>query len=494
MFDIDIHKLIEQFAFHKGEPMLFNSGLFLFLFAGFYGIYILLSNTERPRLVFVTLFSIYFYYKSSGFYFLLLLGSIVVDFFLAQWIGNSRKHWKRLSLLVVSLMANLGMLAYYKYGNLIHEMFSTMAEVTFEPLDIFLPVGISFFTFQSLSYTIDVYRKKLKPLQNFLDYAFFVSFFPQLVAGPIVRASDFLPQIHQPVLVTKEMFGRAIFLICSGLFKKAVISDYISLNFVDRIFDAPALYSGLENLFGVYGYALQIYCDFSGYSDMAIGIALLLGFRFNENFNSPYQSKNITEFWRRWHISLSTWLKDYLYISLGGNRMGKVRTYINLMLTMLLGGLWHGASLKFMLWGGLHGLALAVHKAVSKVKFIKTNSPALKELGNIGCVLLTFHFVCFCWIFFRAASMEVSWEIISQITQNFKAEVFFDFLMGYKGVVLLMIIGYILHAIPQKVELKVQEQITKAPVPAKAALITLVILIIVQVKSAGIQPFIYFQF
>jgi alginate O-acetyltransferase complex protein AlgI len=494
MFDIDIHKLTDQFAFHTGEPMLFNSGMFLFLFTAFYGIYVLLSKSERPRLIFVMLFSIYFYYKSSGFYFLLLLGSIVVDFFLAQWIGKSKKKWKRLSLLVISLMANLGMLAYFKYGNLIHEMFSALAEVKFEPLDIFLPVGISFFTFQSLSYTIDIYRKKLKPLENFLDYAFFVSFFPQLVAGPIVRASDFLPQIHQPVLVTKEMFGRAIFLICSGLFKKAVISDYISLNFVDRIFDAPALYSGLENLFGVYGYALQIYCDFSGYSDMAIGIALLLGFKFNANFNSPYQSKNITEFWRRWHISLSTWLKDYLYISLGGNKKGKSRTYINLMITMLLGGLWHGASLKFMLWGGLHGLALAIHKAVSKIKIIETNSPVVKGLGNIGGVLLTFHFVCLCWIFFRATSMEVSWEIIDQITQNFRPEVFFDFLTGYKGVVLLMITGYILHAIPRKFELEIQDQITKASVPIKAALITIVILIIVQVKTAGIQPFIYFQF
>src|SRR6478609_5986520 len=460
MFDIDIHKLTEQFAFHSGEPMLFNSGLFLFLFSGFYGVYILLSKTEKPRLIFVTLFSIYFYYKSSGFYFLLLLGSIIVDFFLAQWIGNSKKYWKRLSLLVVSLMANLGMLAYYKYGNLIHEMFSAIAEVKFEPLDIFLPVGISFFTFQSLSYTIDVYRKKLKPLQNFLDYAFFVSFFPQLVAGPIVRASDFLPQIHQPVLVKREMFGRAIFLICSGLFKKAVISDYISLNFVDRIFDAPTLYSGLENLFGVYGYALQIYCDFSGYSDMAIGIALLLGFKFNENFNSPYQSKNITEFWRRWHISLSTWLKDYLYISLGGNRLGKIRTYINLMLTMLLGGLWHGASLKFMLWGGLHGLALAIHKAVSEIfKARRQDTSKVSDaLITFGSILLTFHFVCFCWIFFRATSMQMSWEIISQITQNFKPEVFFDFLVGYKGVVLLMVTGYILHAIPRKFELKIQEE------------------------------------
>jgi len=494
MFDIDIHKLAEQFAFHAGEPMLFNSGLFLFLFTGFYGVYLLLSKAERPRLIFVILFSLFFYYKSSGFYFLLLVGSIIVDFFLAQWIGRSQKYWQRLSLLVLSLMANLGMLGYYKYGNLIHQMFSAMADITFVPLDIFLPVGISFFTFQSLSYTIDVYRKKLQPLENFIDYAFFVSFFPQLVAGPIVRASDFLPQIHQPVFVSKEMFGRAVFLICSGLFKKAVISDYISLNFVDRVFDAPTLYTGLENLFGVYGYALQIYCDFSGYSDMAIGIALLLGFRFNENFNSPYQSKNITEFWRRWHISLSTWLKDYLYISLGGNKKGKIRTYINLMLTMLLGGLWHGASLKFVFWGGLHGMALAVHKFISDIKITSGLSPVAKKLGTIGGVLLTFHFVCFCWIFFRATSMEAGWQMIDQIIQNFKPELFFDFLMGYKGVMLLMIIGYTLHLLPQKFELKAQQQVTNAPLLAKATFVTFVIFLVVQVKSAGIQPFIYFQF
>ncbi len=263
---------------------------------------------------------------------------------------------------------------------------------------------------------------------------------------------------------------------------------------MDRIFDAPTLYTGLENLFGVYGYALQIYCDFSGYSDMAIGIALLLGFRFNENFNAPYQSKNITEFWRRWHISLSTWLKDYLYISLGGNRKGKFRTYVNLMITMLLGGLWHGASLKFVFWGGLHGIALGVHKFASEIKVTAVSSPAVKKLGNIAGVVFTFHFVCFCWIFFRATSMETSWQMLTQIIDNFKPELFFDFLMGYKGVVLLMITGFTLHFLPQRWEEKVQHRVTQAPLVAKAALVTLLILMVVQVKSAGIQPFIYFQF
>src|SRR5258708_6697977 len=494
MFSIDILKLLKQFQYNPEEPLIFNSGFFLFLFLGFLAIYSSLSKTHRPKLIFVTLFSLYFYYKSSGIYFLILIASTVVDYTLANYIYRTPVYWKKLSLMTFSLVINLGLLVYFKYTNFLHGIFSSLAGLTYHPFDIFLPVGVSFFTFQSLSYTIDIYRGTLKPVDHILDYAFFVSFFPQLVAGPIVRAADFLPQINQPTFVSKEMFGRGVYLICHGLFKKAIISNYISLNFVDRIFDAPTLYTGLENLFGVYGYALQIYCDFSGYSDMAIGIALLLGFRFKENFNSPYQSKNITEFWRRWHISLSTWLKDYLYISLGGNRKGKIRTYINLMLTMLLGGLWHGASLKFVFWGGLHGIALAVHKFIEEIKMPLAPSIFVKRIGTIAGVLLTFHFVCFCWIFFRASNMETSWQMISQIIQNFKAQLFFDFLVGYKEIILLMVIGYTLHLLPGKIELKVQDMVIKTPLIAKAALITLVILIIVQVKSAGIQPFIYFQF
>src|SRR6185436_8214581 len=362
MFTIDILKLLKQFQYNPEEPLIFNSGFFLFLFLAFLGIYSRLSKTHRPKLTFVTLFSLYFYYKSSGIYFLILIGSTVVDYTLANFIFQASTKNKKLALLIFSLVVNLGLLGYFKYTNFLVEIFTTFSDGEYKPLDIFLPVGVSFFTFQSLSYTIDIYRRTLKPVENILDYAFFVSFFPQLVAGPIVRASEFLPQIYQPTVVTKEMFGRGVYLICTGLFKKAIISNYISLNFVDRIFDAPTLYTGLENLFGVYGYALQIYCDFSGYSDMAIGIALLLGFHFCLNFDSPYQSKNITEFWRRWHITLSRWLKDYLYISLGGNRKGKFRTYVNLMITMLLGGLWHGASWRFIIWGGLHGTYLVVER------------------------------------------------------------------------------------------------------------------------------------
>lgn len=492
MFPLDIHKIKELFVYHSDEPLIFNSGLFLFLFTAFLWIYISLSTTHRPKLLFVTLFSLYFYYKSSGAYFILLLFATAADFTLARLIHSSKEQWQRKFYLIVTLIVNLGMLGYFKYTNFLLDSFFSLSGAKFEPLDIFLPVGVSFFTFQSLSYTLDVYRGNLKPVDHILDYAFFVSFFPQLVAGPIVRASDFLPQLYKPTVVTAEMFGKGVFLIGCGLFKKAVISDYISINFIDRVFDAPSLYSGVENLFAVYGYALQIYCDFSGYSDMAIGIALLLGFRFPKNFDSPYQSKNINEFWRRWHISLSTWLRDYLYIPLGGNRKGEVRTYANQMLTMLLGGLWHGASWRFIIWGAFHGAALGVHKWFSS-KFpnaVKKDS----SLAHFGSVFVTFHFVCFCWIFFRAADITTVGEILHQVFFNFNLALLPDFLSGYRVVLMLMVIGYMLHFIPREAELAAQETVTRMSLSGKAAFIILVIILVIQTKSSGIQPFIYFQF
>ncbi|MBP9925671.1 MAG: MBOAT family protein [Cyclobacteriaceae bacterium] len=494
MFDIDIHKLAQQFLYNPEEPLLFNSGFFLLLFPVFVTGYILLSKTHRPKFIFVILFSFYFYYKSSGIYFLLLLSTTVIDFNLARFIYATHTPWKRSSLLAVSLIANLGLLVYFKYTNFLHEIFSAAAGIDYVPFDIFLPVGISFFTFQSLSYTIDVYRKNLQPVDHILDYAFFVSFFPQLVAGPIVRASEFLPQLYKPTFVSSEMFGRGVYLICTGLFKKAIISNYIGLNFVDRIFENPTLYTGLENLFGVYGYALQIYCDFSGYSDMAIGIALLLGFQFSINFDSPYQAKNITEFWRRWHISLSTWLRDYVYISLGGNRKGKVRMYVNLLLTMLLGGLWHGAAFRFILWGGLHGVGLALHKLYKSLRLAPLKYRLPQPLSSGLNILFTFHFVCLGWIFFRASSMEVAQQMINQIFGHFNAQVFFDFVYGYRSVLFLMALGYVLHFIPASTERKAEAWVTTIPLTGKAAVVSAIILLIIQTKSAGVQPFIYFQF
>jgi len=489
MFQFDPARILDQFLYHPESPLLFSSGLFLFLFLGFLLVYRMLQPYERARIFWCILFSVYFYYKSSGMYFLLLVVSVYADFHIARWIAAAATKRIKDWLLALSLVTNLGMLAYFKYTNYFFELWAGVTGDQPLHVDLFLPVGISFFTFQSLSYTIDVYRGNLKVLDNIWDYAFFVTFFPQMVAGPIVRAADFLPQIHRPLHISKEQFGRGVFLFCVGLFKKAVISDYISLNFVDRVFDSPMQYTGLENLFGIYGYALQIYCDFSGYSDMAIGIGLLLGFTFPINFNSPYQSLSITEFWRRWHISLSTWLRDYLYISLGGNRHGRARTYLNLMLTMLLGGLWHGAATRFIIWGGLHGTALALERWWKSI-FPGRPGPVRRLLGG----LWTFHFVCFCWIFFRAPDLAAVQAMLGQIAYAFHPQVLPEFLAGYGAVVFWMALGYGLHLLPATWEQAAERRVTALPLPAKAVLITLVAALVMQVKSSDVQPFIYFQF
>lgn len=492
-FDLD--KLLSLFAYHADEPMIFNSGFFLFLFLAFIMVYGALHKTTVPRLIFVTLFSYYFYYKSSGFFFFLLGVITVSDFMLARFIAQAKVEWVRKMLLAESLCIGLGLLFYFKYFNFFGLTLASLTHGNFQPADIFLPIGISFFTFQSLSYTIDVYRGNIKPLTHLLDYAFYISFFPPLVAGPIVRARDFISQIRQPLVVTSEMMNNGIYLIICGLFKKAIISDYIGLNFVDRIFDNPSLYSGIENLFGVYGYGLQIYCDFSGYSDMAIGIALLLGYRFNINFNSPYKSATIQEFWRRWHISLSTWLRDYLYISLGGNRKGRVRTYINLFITMVLGGLWHGANWNFIIWGALHGLALAAHKFLRLILGRGKNDVApTGSLRHVMGVVITFHFVMFAWIFFRNPSLGDCKTVLAQIFLNFQPQVFLQMLSGYKLVFIFIFTGYLLHFMPGKIENYFKNQFISLPLVLKALVTIVLIYFIVQIKSSDIQPFIYFQF
>ncbi|MCF0244614.1 MAG: MBOAT family protein [Bacteroidaceae bacterium] len=487
-------KVIEKLTIYDpAEPMIFSSGIFLFLFLAFALIYFCLQKTSTLRLLFVTLFSYYFYYKSSGFYFFLLAVVTTSDYIIGRLIAKTESKTKAKTLVALSLLIDLGLLAYFKYTNFFAGMLAPLWTNNFQPYDIFLPVGISFFTFQSLSYTIDIYRKRIEPLKNLLDYAFYVSFFPQLVAGPIVRAADFIPQIRKPLVVTPRMFSDGVFLIVSGLFKKAIISDYISVNFVERVFDQPQMYSGLENLLAIYGYTLQIYCDFSGYSDMAIGIALLLGFRFPKNFDSPYKSSSVTEFWRRWHISLSSWLRDYLYISLGGNRKGKIRQYLNLIITMLLGGLWHGASVNFILWGGLHGVALALDKMKNTLLHRPKGYRSKGFTRFIGAII-TFHFVVLSWVFFRNASFENAQLMLTTIVTNFQPQIFLQWATSYSGVAALMVIGYILHFLPSSLTDSLQRFMARTDIIFQALIIIIIIFIVIQVKSSDIQPFIYFQF
>lgn len=548
-FSFTTEQIKQWFTFDPQHPMLFNSSLFLGLFLVFYCVYIITKKYAHFRTVYVTLFSLFFYYKAGGNYFVLLILSSLMDYYFAGRIHRSQHPATRKLFLAISMVTNLGILGYFKYTNFLIDSFNAVLHSNFALQDIFLPVGISFYTFQTMSYTIDVYRREIEPAKSFLDFAFFVCFFPQLVAGPIVRAKDFIPQIYQKIQLTKEETSLALFLIIGGLLKKAVISDYISLNFVDRVFDAPNSYTAIENLMAVYGYTLQIYCDFSGYSDMAIGLALLMGFTLPVNFRTPYQSKNITEFWRRWHISLSTWLKDYLYFSVGGNRKGtfwgyffptlffgatlawainirthtmlplyitcgaialfvlailvskdrkkSVRSHFNQMTTMLLGGLWHGANLRFIIWGALHGLALAIHKTFAEYFPTATDGKrsVISRITSPLFLLITFHFVAFCWIFFRSRDFDIALTIIHNIGDlSFNWQQWHTIIIGYKNVFLLMAIGYVWHFFPQNMNEQLKNFFSSMPILFKAVIIALTFWVVYATASSGAQPFIYFQF
>ena len=502
--------LRDFFGFDAQKPMIFTTSDFWLFFGFVLLVYQFIYQRNRARNLFLLVCSIFFYYKSGGFFVLLLLFTTVADYNLGWLVHRARTKGQKQALIVLSLVINLGMLSYFKYSYFFADLLQAVAGIHIQPINylalwqnaftggsadisqIILPVGISFYTFQSISYVIDIYRGEIKPVDNVWDFAFFVSFFPQLVAGPIVRATDFVPQIDQPYRLSPVEFNHALFLIVNGLVKKILISDYISVNFVDRVFESPVSYTGFENLMAVYGYAIQIYCDFSGYTDIAIGVALLLGFRLTINFNSPYVSANITEFWRRWHISLSTWLRDYLYISLGGNRKGRVRTYLNLLITMLLGGLWHGAHIKFIVWGGLHGAGLALHKMWMEATGKRGREST--ALGRLAGQVFTFHFVAFCWIFFRAGSMDIAGQVLSQIGTKFGFALIPRMLDAYAFIFGLMFLAYALHWLPRRLKEQVEGSFYYVPDLAKAALAVIVILGLYQVKTAAVQPFIYFQF
>lgn len=490
---IDFEKLAGNFVYNSNEPLLFNTSFFMYFVVLLLLAYRLVIKTKLTRIVVVTLFSLYFFYKACGWYVVFILIAAVVDFNLSNAIHRSSNVMRRKLLLVISIVLNLGFLCYFKYTDLFITTWNNFSNHQLRVLDIVIPVGISFYTFENLSYTIDVYRKHFTPVKRFIDYLFFLSFFPKLMMGPIVRAGDFIPQIYREVKLTAHDVTKGLFLIATGLFKKVVISDYIYLNLVQYVFDDPLRHTGMECLFAVYGYALVIYCDFSGYSDMAIGIAKWLGFDVSINFLAPYQSRSITEFWRRWHISLSSWLRDYLYIPLGGNRRGTVRTYVNLFITMLLGGLWHGANWTFVLWGAMHGAALAAHKKWLEI-FPATTNKRNPGWLNIVFVILTFHFVCFTWIFFKADSFNEAMNFLHQIFFDFYLPGWKAFSTNYYSVLWIMLAGFVLHALPLKWNEIVIERISTWHWLYKSALLAVMVFIIIQFKqSEPVMP-VYLQF
>ena len=542
----DWNAFLQQFLYDSKNPLLFNNGFFVYFFTLFILLFFALRNHHKARRYVFCIFSLYFFYKASGWFVGLVLVSAVVDFFLSNAIYREKSQSRKKFLLVLSILFNLGMLFYFKYTDFFIEISNSLFDTNFNPLNLILPIGISFYTFENLSYTVDVYRGEFKPANKFSDYLLFLAFFPKLMMGPIVRAHDFVPQINEPYVISERDFAKGFFLIISGLIKKLVISDYITLNMVDYMFDNPALHTGVENLMAVYGYAMVIYCDFSGYSEIAIGIALWLGFKIPPNFMSPYQSLNITEFWRRWHISLSTWLKDYLYIPLGGNRNFSVASFIfvggflvgsfimgvelfhlsnlwaavvsavlllifiipalitrktsgiaanfNLLTTMLLGGFWHGASWNFIIWGAIHGVGLGIHKIwmlLTDKSFAAFNQ---SRIYKIISGILTFHFVCFAWIFFKAEDLEIAKEMIYQIFNNFDISVFGPFYDNYKGVVWMILVAMVLHLIPDNLADKVIARTKTIPMVVYILVFFLFLILYGYFKSAEQVMPIYLQF
>ncbi len=546
------------FTYNEEQPLIFTRFAFWAFFLVVLIFYSVLgkSKNKTVRCGYLFLASLFFYYKSSGFFFFILIFSTLADFFIGRGIYRSKKPLAKQLLVGLSIFVNLGLLSYFKYAYFFVESFNNFIGTQYQVVNhlaliantttgtrfdvgaILLPVGISFFTFQTISYSMDVYRGLVKPVNNLIDFGFYVSFFPQLVAGPIVRAADFIPQLYKDFSLTKAEFGLAVWMILKGLIKKILIGDYIAVNFIDRVFSNHLSYTGFENLMSLYGYSLQVYCDFSGYTDIAIGVALLMGFRLPKNFNSPYKAKNTGEFWQRWHISLSSWLKDYLYIPMGGNRRGSLFTWIslsaillfvimisgelllipimagsfsiiwlltrlipslkkhittniNILLTMLLGGLWHGASWMFVIWGGLNGLGVIFYKYWRRISpWEKANH----GLATVWKIFLTFNFITFTRIWFRGESMEGTYELMHQIANDFQWGLIPDILVGYKNVFLMMLFGFILHWWPSRLKEKYQQWFIGTPMWAKAVISCVVVFIIYQSISADMQPFIYFQF
>lgn len=484
------HNIGRMLTYDPSGPMLFSSGTFWALFLVFMPVYGMLRRRFWQMAVFVVAFSFFFYYKSSGIFVCLLDATSAVDWLLSKAIarpGASRRV-RRLCV-AASLLTSLGILAYFKYANFFLWNINAMAGSNFQPLDLVLPVGISFYTFQSVSYIIDVYKGRVAPTATWLEYAFFLSFFPALVAGPIVRADYFLPQIRENRHATRSEVYTGLWLIILGVVKKAIIADYIA-QYNDLIFQTPGGYSGFETLMGIIGYTMQIYCDFSGYSDMAIGIALIMGFKLAKNFDFPYKARNLTDFWRRWHISLSTWLRDYIYIPLGGNRKGTARTYLNNFATMLIGGLWHGAAWKFVFWGAMHGAGLAVHKA---------SKPVLGRIGDSWPVraaswLVTMTFVALLWVFFRADSWADSWTVVSSVFRDFSAAYIPAFAAARSLWLILMLVIVVSHCLPTRFWESAQAWFVRSPWIVKLLIFIVVVQLVIELRTESVSPFIYFQF
>ena len=501
--------------------MLFPTAVFALFFIVVFGIYWTLApaSTESSghsawiRKALLLAASLFFYGYWNWKFSVMLLASALVNDGIARWIERSEEQKARHRVLVLGLVSNLVLLAFFKYAEFLFfkvlvPVIRPIAERFYDPeaindflyfadsspasliSRIVLPIGISFYTFSAISYLVDVYRRQIKPAATTLDFANYLTFFPKIFAGPIVRAGDLLPAMeHLPGRDTRIDSGRAGFLILGGLFKKIVIANWLG-TITYAIFENPEASSSLDVLFGVYGYAIQIYCDFSAYSDMAIGLAMLLGFRFPDNFRAPYFSSTLRDFWRRWHISLSSWLRDYLYIPFGGSRCSRIRTSWNMMLTFLLGGLWHGAGWNFILWGGIHGAYLAIERPFLPKKGMKSRVPArIAPLVHFLSWVIVFHVVCAAWVFFNSESLDTVTAIFHQLFHGFGGSELWTF----RGV-LVLLVGFGTQLLDIPFIAGLESRFTRLHPIVQGAVFALLMVMILGLGPTGVASFIYFGF
>ena len=462
---------------------------FWLAFCVFFLVYICFRQWSRKAmLLWVIAFDLFFFWKANGWLMLLLPATAAVNYFLTEAMRRARRG--RGWLLTLTILADLSALVYFKYsGFFVEGILNPLLNSNFAVGDIVLPIGISFYTFQAISYSVDVYRGKYDGHPDFLEFCFYLSFFPLLLAGPITRAGRFLPQIRRAEPATRHELRLGLWLIILGLLKKGVLADYLAV-YNNLAFDSPSSYSGYELLMAAVGYTMQIYLDFSGYSDLSIGIASLMGFRLDDNFLFPYRSVNLTEFWRRWHISLSTWFRDYVYIPLGGNRKGKARTLLNNFLTMVVAGLWHGSTWMFVIWGALHGLGLVVHKLCR---------PWLRKIPDNGLSkafgwLLTMAFVTVCWVFFRAGSLQDCQEIFTRIGTTFDLAYVAPFWAARRLWCILLAVSIAGLLIPPRLYNRAQARFTRLPWVVIFLVFVFAVQLVIQLRAGDIQPFIYYQF
>jgi len=469
--------------------MVFNSVTFLIFLAITLSVYYRLGHKGQNWLLLVASYIFYGWWDYR--FCSLLFFTSALDYWLGAQIAKTDRPAARRTLLILSLVSNLGLLGFFKYYNFFVATAINVAQplgwrVDIPFIELGLPIAISFLTFHALSYIIDVYHRKLQPTRSLVDILFYISFFPHLIAGPIVRAKAFLEQTVRRSDPADIRLGLSVFLIVGGLFKKVIVANYLSTDFVDGVFRSPSEYSRLDLLLGMYAYAIQIYCDFSAYTDMAIALAALVGFRFPANFNQPYRAQRLREFWQRWHISLSTWLRDYLYKPLGGNRHGHLKTYRNLIVTMLLGGIWHGAGWKFLMWGAMHGGGLAVERMLEPWLGRRSLTPAGKTIATVT----VFHFVCLAWIFFRAEDFEVARLYIAGLGSGWGQGV----QQAGPFVIGLIALGMALQFLPERWFDHLADAFGRAPAWGLGAVAGVVVAIINALGPEGIAPFIYFRF